>query len=158
MEFRAVCSIVIFILCSRIVTWSEASDVKFKSCSDGKRGLATKLNIEPCLDEPCRFHLGTNVTIKITMAPREIVKRGKLVVIALFGPKTKYFPFLKYPDVCEHHGVECPLKEAVEYTIEIDLELKEWYPTSPACVAQFGLLDQTGEIVFCIKFPVVILP
>jgi len=140
----------LLVLCSPL---AAGTIIKFANCSDvtALEGKLISVDLTPCPSEPCVFHKGTNVTATIKFSPEEMVTDGTLQVYGFIeGIKTP-FP-LEQPDACKEHGLECPLKSGVTYSLEITLAIKPAYP-SIQLVAQMDFKLPDDGYLFCFKFP-----
>lgn len=136
-------------------TLSAGTIIKFKTCDEDKAvGKLISIDVTPCPVEPCVLHKRTNVTATITFCPYVTVTDGTLEVYGTWGIGHFKIPFpLEHPDACKYHGLECPLKPNVNYSLEITLPVKPVYP-SIQLIAQmdFKVLDKKN--LFCFQFPV----
>lgn len=134
-------------------TLAAGTNIKFGNCTDVKvlEGKLISVDITPCPEEPCVFHKGTNVTATITFSPNVMVTDGTLQVYGIIAGIRTPFP-LEHPDACENHGIECPLKSHVTYSLNITLEIKPEYPSIQIIAEMKFKLPDDGTL-FCFLFP-----
>ena len=138
-----------FVAFAFFVTISLASDVRFKDCGSAE-GTVSKLDITPCESQPCVFHRGTNVTATVIFTPKETVTNS---TVKVYGEIEGASILFLSTNGCTDHGLSCPLKPNVEVKLVIELSVGKSYPTIPALVVKFELVDQDGKMIFCLEFP-----
>ena len=139
----------LLVLCS---TLAAGTIITVKNCPGvAEKGKLISVDVAPCPSQPCVFHRGTNVTAKIKFSPDEMVTNGTLKVYGyVLGIRTP-FP-LEQPYPCKDHGLECPLKSGVTYSLELNLPIKPEYPAIELIAEmQFELPGE--EHLFCFQFP-----
>ena len=139
-------------LCS---TLAAGTIIIFKTCDEDKAvGKLISIDVNPCPVQPCVFHKRTNVTANITFCPHVTVTDGTLEVYGILEKLRRKVPFpLKDPGACKHHGLECPLKANVTYSLKITLPIKPWYPSLQLrAQMDFKVLDKKN--LFCFQFPI----
>ena len=149
--------VIVYCLLVSCNTFAVGTIIKVGNCTDEGDvvGKLISVDVNPCPSEPCIFHKGVNVTATIKFIPGEMVTDGTLAVYGIIeGIKTP-FP-LDQPDICEDHGLECPLKPGVIYALEINLPIKSEYP-SLQLDAEMELKLPDGTVVFCFEFPMEII-
>ncbi|XP_031557508.1 NPC intracellular cholesterol transporter 2-like [Actinia tenebrosa] len=138
------------------VSSTEAKIIEFGSCGPLIRpiiGKVLQLDITPCDSEPCVFHVGANVTAKITFIPEETVQDGLLEVVALFSTGERLPWPLKNPLACEDHNLNCPLKPKEPATAIIQARIEK-IPGSYKIVAQVYMAETVLQnYVFCFRIP-----
>ena len=142
----------LLVLCSTLVA---GNIVRVADCTDETtdRGKLISVDVAPCPSQPCVFHRGTNVTARIKFSPEEMVTEGTLLAYGyIVGIKTP-FP-LKQPDPCKDHGLECPLKSGVTYTLEIIFPVKSFYPKIKLIAEMEFKLPGRDNYLFCFRFPI----
>ena len=140
-----------FVLCS---TLAAGTIITVQKCPrvEAVKGELISVDLTPCPSQPCVFHKGTNVTATIKFSPDLMVTDGTLEVFGIiFGIKT-HFP-LPHPNACENHGLVCPLKSGVTYSLELTLPIKPYYPTIQLD-AQMDFKLPDGKYLFCFRLPV----
>ena len=136
-------------LCS---TLSAGTNITFIKCDqDEVVGKLIAVDVTPCPALPCVFHKGTNVTATITFCPNVMVADGTLQVYGIIKGVPIPFP-LQYPDACKYHGLECPLKSNVNYSLKITIPVKPEFPSLELLV-QMDLKLPDGKELFCFRFP-----
>ena len=140
----------LLVLCS---TLAAGTIIKFGNCTDvtAAEGELISVDLTPCPSEPCVFHRGTNVTATIKFSPDSMVTDGTLEVFGIVAGIKTPFP-LDNPDACKNHGLVCPLKSGVTYSLEITLPIKPYYPTIQL-VAEMAFKLPDGKYLFCFIFP-----
>lgn len=141
----------LLVLCS---TLAAGTIITVRKCPrvEAVEGKLISVDLTPCPSQPCVFHKGTNVTATIKFSPDLMVPDGTLEVFGIiFGIKT-HFP-LPHPNACENHGLVCPLKSGVTYSLELTLPIKPYYPTIHLN-AQMDFKLPDGKALFCFTLPV----
>ena len=132
---------------------TKATPVDFGNCTGVTQHIsAITVDVTPCPEQPCEFKKGTNVTCTISFTPTELVSNGTLKVYGILGDVKIPFP-LPNPNACSNHGLTCPLKSGAPVELTITLPVKSEYP-SVTVVAEFELVDQDSNDVFCFEIPV----
>lgn len=138
------------------VSSTEANIVGFDPCGSLiiPVGKVVQVDITPCDSEPCVFHVGDNVTAKITFIPEEVVQNGFFEVVAIFSRGERLPWPLKNPFACEGHNLNCPLKPKEPATAIIQASIKK-IPGSYKVVAQVYMAETVHQnYVFCFRIPV----
>ena len=91
------------------------------------------------------------MTGTIKFSPDLMVTDGTLEVFGIIlGIKTPFS--LPHADACKNHGLACPLKSGVTYSLEITLPIKAYYPAFQL-VAEMDFKLPDGKYLFCFRFP-----
>nr|CDJ70586.1 Niemann-Pick C 2 Like [Anemonia viridis] len=135
---------------------TDAKVVGFDACGSLIRpvGEVVQVDLTPCDSDPCVFHVGDNVTAKITFIPEDIVQEGLFEVLAIFASGERLRWPLKNPFVCEDHNLKCPLKAKEPATAIIQTSIEK-IPGNYKIVAQVYMADTVQRnYVFCFRMPV----
>lgn len=126
--------------------------VNFENCTKNDDVTVESLDINPCSEEPCIFHKGSTVSVTVMFTPLEEVKSGELSVDAIaFGHR---LPMVNKENICEGHGVTCPLEKGKKQTFTIDQKVERYYPPLPIVVEAY--VENDNRKILCIKFHAVI--
>lgn len=151
-----VCGIVVLAVVLAVSS-TEARIVGFDSCHGSliqPVGKVVQVEITPCDTAPCVFHVGDNVTAKITFIPEEVVQDGVFEMVAIFSRgETLPWP-LKNPHACDNHNLHCPLKPKEPATAIIRASI-ERIPGTYKVVTQLYMADTVQQnYVFCFRIPI----
>ena len=91
------------------------------------------------------------MTGTIKFSPDLMVTDGTLEVFGIILGIKAPFP-LPQADACKNHGLDCPLKSGVTYSLEITLPIKPYYPAIQL-IAEMNLKLPDGKYLFCFIFP-----
>ena len=140
----------LLVLCS---TLAAGTIITVRKCPrvEAVEGKLISVDVTPCPSQPCIFHRGTNVTATIKFSPDSMVADGTLEVFGIFLRIKTPFP-LPHPNACKNHGLVCPLKSGVIYSLELTLPIKPEYPTTQL-VAQMDFKLPGVNYLFCFMFP-----
>ncbi|XP_032237192.2 NPC intracellular cholesterol transporter 2 [Nematostella vectensis] len=128
---------------------TQGRKISFKAC-ESPAGKLVELDLEPCEEEPCTFHKGSNETCKATFVPNELVSSATIEVFGIIGGVQVPFP-LKNPNVCENHGVKCPINAGDSATLDLNIYVSNLYP-SLKLIIKFELKGGDNKLVFCGEF------
>ncbi|XP_074633267.1 NPC intracellular cholesterol transporter 2-like [Acropora palmata] len=137
---------------SRPVEIRFGREVTFKNCTKNDDVTVGSLDINPCSEEPCIFHKGSTVSVTVVFTPLEEVKSGELSVDAIaFGHR---LPMVRKENICEGHGVTCPLEKGKKQTFTINQKVEMYYPPLPIDVEAY--VENDNRKILCIRFKAVI--
>ncbi|XP_014663156.1 PREDICTED: epididymal secretory protein E1-like [Priapulus caudatus] len=105
------------------------------------------VDVTPCKGNICVLERGSNVSIKVTFIPKQVMAKGKVVVHGVIAGVPIPFP-PPVVDACQNSGLTCPLASGTPYTYTAVLPVLKVYP-SVKCIVKWELRDQKGEDVFC---------
>jgi Niemann-Pick C2 protein len=118
-------------------------------------GKVVQIDITPCDSDPCVFHVGSNVTAKITFIPGEIVQVGLFQIIAIFA-RGEQLPWpMKNPLACDNHDLNCPLKPNAAVTAVVQTRIlaipgRQYKVVGQVFMTEMGLKNY----VFCFRISV----
>ena len=92
------------------------------------------------------------MTATIEFSPFVTVTNGTIQMFGLIDGLEIPFPLHdKYP--CKNHGLDCPLKSGVTYSLEVNLPMKTKYPKCQL-IAEMDVKLPGEKYLFCFKFPI----
>ena len=121
-------------------------EVPFTKCAS-PFGQLNSVDVTPCNGNPCIFKPGTTETVAVSFTPNEVVSNGKISLYA----KTFFFWMklpLKNPNICEGHGVKCPLQAGIPVEVSATQQVPQVVPLGTRQL-KAKLVDQNGATVVC---------
>ena len=143
---KLVSSIIIAYLLFTLSEETLSKEVPFKEC-EKPSGQLHSVDVTPCIGNPCIFKPGTTETVTVTFTPNEVVSTGKISLYAKILFTWIKLP-LKNPNVCEGHGVKCPLQEGVPVEVSVTQQVPQGVPSGTRQL-KAKLVDQNGGTVVC---------
>lgn len=125
---------------------THSREVPFEKCAS-PYGELDSVDVTPCDEEPCVVKRGTNVTIRVTFTPNEVVNSGKIHLYAIKWGRQQELP-LKNPYACKGYGLACPLKKGITQTLSFTDTVPHDVP-SVSLKLEATLVDENGDSVAC---------
>ncbi|XP_078349377.1 LOW QUALITY PROTEIN: NPC intracellular cholesterol transporter 2-like [Oculina patagonica] len=143
--------LVLFALC--FLAFGFSTHVKFVPC--GGTGKVAFVDVTPCAAQPCRLKKGSEEHISVEFTPGSNITSAKTVVHGIIKGISVPFP-VDNPEVCNEHGITCPMTAGKTYTFQDVLPIKSAYPALQLLV-KWEMQDQSGDEIYCWQLPVQIV-
>jgi len=142
---------IVLIVLFSVIALTCAREIKYSACSSPS-GYVTKVDVHPCVREPCTLKRGRNYTIQVTFTSKVQSQSSKAVVHAIIAGVAKPFSGIENDDGCKS-GIQCPIEDQKTYDYVVELPVRDHYPELQLNI-KWELKDDTRSNLFCIKFPV----
>lgn len=143
-----------FIVLFCLMGYTCADPVKFLDCGSTS-GKVSTVDIKPCAVQPCQLHKGQSYSVNVTFQSAVDSQTSKALVHGVIAGVPVPYP-IPIDDGCKC-GIQCPINKQQVYNYVNALPVKSEYPAIKL-VVEWELRDQTNQDLFCIKFPVQIVP
>ena len=141
---------ILLLLC--LIAHSCAEVIKVKDCGS-VHGRVNSVEVIPCRREPCRLRKERDYTIQVSFTSLVQSQTSKALAYAITSDGDHPIPVEE--DACKS-GLKCPIQESSTYLYKTTLNVPPYAPTID-CDVQWKLLDDGGDNLFCIQFPVKIV-
>lgn len=119
----------LLLLCALAVDKSIGLQVETKDCGSPP-GQFSSVDVdcnEGSKPSRCHFSVGKTYTALVKVTPVAAVNQSTIVVHAMVAGMSERIP-IPDPDLCEGHGVVCPLKPNQEVTVSLSVTIPKRAP------------------------------